>query len=269
MKIRQGFVSNSSSSSFYIQQPKEHIPFGRLAEYYGVNPNVPEEQQVWITLCIWQTLHNQDMYEKSPDNEVLDNRRPDALTDYLSDSNIEWTFEAPEGTACEVLIKIGNGDFLKAENGGKIPGLADGTDLTSTPMTVRVSLSTENPEVTPAFHSLSLWVADEYDTNVISLHFPPGNQNSVQNAAAPITVAYNGATLAGDGGFVQAFELDCLIDGLEYKGDQNDAEHIEIKSIQATGELKRVYYRDYSGGAEHIELASVTATGTLTHVNDI
>lgn len=90
MKIRQGFVSNSSSSSFYIQQPKEHIPFSQLAEYYGVNPNVPEEQQVWITLCIWQTLHNQDMYEKSPDNEVLDNRRPDALTDYLSDSNIEW-----------------------------------------------------------------------------------------------------------------------------------------------------------------------------------
>ena len=90
MKIRQGFVSNASSSSFYIQQPKEHIPFRQLAEYYGVNPDIPEEQQVWITLCIWQTLHNQDLYEKSPDNEDFDNRRPDALTDYLSDSNIEW-----------------------------------------------------------------------------------------------------------------------------------------------------------------------------------
>ena len=186
-----------------------------------------------------------------------------------TDSNISWTFEAPEGTDCYVLIKIGNGDFLKAENGGKIPGLADGTDLASTPMTVRVSLSTENPEVTPVFHSLSLWIAGEDDKNVISLHFPEGNQNSVQNAAAPITVAYNGATLAGEGGFVQAFELDCPIDGLIYKGDQNDAEHIEISSITATGILKKIEYRDAKSGYEHIEISSITATGTLTHVDDI
>ena len=186
-----------------------------------------------------------------------------------TDSHIEWTFEAPEGTACDVLVKIGDGDFLKAENNGQIPGLVKGTDLSITPLVVRVALSTENPEVTPAFHSLSLWIGDEYDTNVISLHFPEGNQNSVQNAAAPVTVAYNGATLAGDGGFVQAFELDCPIDGLEYKGDQNDAEHIDVKSIRAIGELKRVSYIGYSNGAESINLASITATGTLTHVNDI
>ena len=186
-----------------------------------------------------------------------------------TDSNISWTFEAPEGTACDVLVKIGDGDFLTAENGGRIPGLADGTDLASTPMTVRVALSTENPEVTPVFHALSLWIADEADKNVISLHFPEGNQNSVQNAADPITVAYNGATLAGEGGFVQAFELDCPIEGLEYKGDQNDAEHIEINSIKAAGTLKRVYYSEYSAPDEHIKIGSIKATGVLTHVDNI
>lgn len=185
------------------------------------------------------------------------------------DSHIEWTFEAPEGTACDVLVKIGDGAFRKAENGGKIPGLDDGTDLTSTPVTVRVSLSTENAEVTPVLHALSLWIADENDKNVISLHFPEGNQNGVQNAAKPMTVAYSGATLAGDGGFVQAFDIECPIEGLTYKGDQNDEEHIEIKSVKAVSKLTQIYYNNYYALDEHIEIGNITATGVLTHVDDI
>ena len=185
-----------------------------------------------------------------------------------ADSNISWTFEAPEGAACEVLVKIGNGEFLTAENGGKIPGLTDGTNMTSTPMTVRVALSTENPEVTPVFHSLSLWIADKDDANVISVNFPPGNQNGVQNAISPISVAYNGATISGDSGFVQAFEIDCPIDGLVYKGDQDSEEHIELKNISATGVLVKIEKLN-SNNNEHIEIAGINVTGTLTHIDDI
>lgn len=107
------------------------------------------------------------------------------------------------------------------------------------------------------------------DANVVLLSFAAGNQTSVQNAAGPITVAYNGATMAGLGGFVQAFELECLIDGLAYKGGQNDMEHIEISGITATGVLKKIEYRDAKSGDEHIEISAITATGTLTHVDDI
>lgn len=185
-----------------------------------------------------------------------------------ADSNISWTFEAPDGTACDVLVKVGYGDFLKAENGGKIPGLADGTDLRSTPMTVRVSLSTENPEVTPVFHALSLWIADEADKNVISLHFPPGNQTSVQNAVAPIFLAYTGSTLEGEGGSVQAFELECPNDGLEYKGGQNDVEHIEVSGVTALGILKKIEYKNTTED-EHIEISGVITAAQLIHVNDI
>ena len=167
-----------------------------------------------------------------------------------------------------MLVKIGNGEFLTAENGGKIPGLTDGTNMTSTPMTVRVALSTENPEVTPVFHSLSLWIADKDDANVISVNFPPGNQNGVQNAISPITVAYNGATISGDSGFVQAFEIDCPIDGLVYKGDQDSEEHIELKNISATGVLVKIEKLN-SNNNEHIEIAGINVTGTLTHIDDI
>lgn len=107
------------------------------------------------------------------------------------------------------------------------------------------------------------------DAKVVLLSFAAGNQTSVQNAAGLITVAYNGTTLAGLGGFVQAFELECPIDGLAYKGGQNDMEHIEIIAITATGVLKRVGPMDLKSGDEHIEISSITATGTLTHVDDI
>ena len=107
------------------------------------------------------------------------------------------------------------------------------------------------------------------DAKVVLLSFAAGNQTSVQNAAGPITVAYNGSTMMGDGGFVQAFELECPIDGLAYKGGQNDAEHIEISAITATGVLKKIEYRDAKSGDEHIEISSITATGTLTRVDDI
>jgi hypothetical protein len=181
-------------------------------------------------------------------------------------SNISWTFEAPEETACDVLVKIGDGDFLAAENGGKIPGLNDGTDLTSTPVVVRVSLSTQNAEVTPVFKSLSMWIKDEKDKNVISLHFPDGNQNSVQNAISAFNVAYNGLTLEGPGGFVEPFDIEVSNDGLIYKGDQHNAEHISV-TAQAAGTLTRVYYST-TQDAEHIEV-SLSAVGVLTHIDDI
>ncbi len=106
------------------------------------------------------------------------------------------------------------------------------------------------------------------DAKVVLLSFAAGNQTSVQNAAGPITVAYNGATLAGLSGFVQAFELECPIDGLAYKGGQNDVEHIEISGVTATGALKKIEYKNVKAD-EHIGISAITATGTLTHVDDI
>lgn len=96
MKIRSGFVSNSSSCSFYIQQPKEHLPFESISEYFGINPDLSEEERVWLTLCIWQVLKEQESFEKSvrendsEESDYLDHRRSESVEYYLSDSNIEW-----------------------------------------------------------------------------------------------------------------------------------------------------------------------------------
>lgn len=184
-------------------------------------------------------------------------------------TRIIWAEDVPEETSLTVLTKLSGGEYVACANGGEIAGIAPSADLSNETLHIRVDMATENTEKTPVLSGMRVELLGAEDSKVLVLNFAPGNQTSVQNAAEPITVAYNGSTMMGDGGFVQAFEVECPNDGLIYKGDQNDAEHIELKSVRATGELKRVYYSDYSHGAEHIELTSITASGTLTHVNDI
>lgn len=99
MKIRQGFVSNSSSSSFYIKDTKGTIPFDEIAKYYEFNPEVPEEYRVWMQVLIWMALKsNQKMTSLSEeDKEDVDNydfyekeNAENDLNSFLSDENIEW-----------------------------------------------------------------------------------------------------------------------------------------------------------------------------------
>ena len=97
MKIRNGFVSNSSSSSFYIKTPEKHLRLEEIADYYKINPDLPEDERTWLTMCIWQILRNQEKYEerKKTDPEDVDEYEKsysgsDFLSSYLADDNIEW-----------------------------------------------------------------------------------------------------------------------------------------------------------------------------------
>ena len=93
MKIRNGFVSNSSSSSFYIKQADRHLTLEEISDYYKINPELPEEERVWLTLLIWKILYDQEKYDS---NEVRDWEYPynfkstEGLYSYLSDDNINW-----------------------------------------------------------------------------------------------------------------------------------------------------------------------------------
>lgn len=207
------------------------------------------------------------------------NRKPSGLAELsttaiqtvgiAASTRIIWAADVPEETTLAVLTRLSGGQYAECTNGGEIAGIAPSADLSGETLHIRVDMATQNPTKTPVLSQMRVELLGADDSKVLVLHFAPGNQTSVQNAAEPITVAYNGSTMMGDGGFVQAFEVECPIEGLEYKGDQNDAEHIEIASIQAFGTLTQVIRSDYSAGKEHIEIAGITATGVLTHVNDI
>lgn len=91
-----------------------------------------------------------------------------------------------------------------------------------------------------------------------------------ESAAGDIIVAYDGSgTLQGEGGAVEAFTHTFTPADLAYKGDQNDAEHIEISNITTTAVLTAINYKNAQIGNEYIQISSITVTGALTHVKDI
>ena len=93
MKIRNGFVSNSSSSSFYIKQADRHLTLEEISGYYKINPELPEKERVWLTLLIWEILSDQEKYDKRDEIdqcETYDFRSIEGLDYYLSDDSINW-----------------------------------------------------------------------------------------------------------------------------------------------------------------------------------
>ena len=94
MKIRNGFVSNSSSSSFYIQKPDKHLTLEEIPSYYNINPDLSEDERAWLSICIWRVLRSQERYEYGDESdgwmESVDRSNPEGLDYYLSEDNIEW-----------------------------------------------------------------------------------------------------------------------------------------------------------------------------------
>ena len=92
MKIRNGFVSNSSSSSFYIQKPDKHLTLEEISSYYNISPDLSEDERAWLSICIWQVLRSQEKYETESGDwgESADHSSPEGLDYYLSEDHIEW-----------------------------------------------------------------------------------------------------------------------------------------------------------------------------------
>lgn len=88
-----------------------------------------------------------------------------------------------------------------------------------------------------------------------------------RNVVGEVTVYYDGGgSLAGENGPVERFYASFNPHDLICKPNQNDAEHIEIVSILAEGELITISYIDNYARGEHLEVSDVTANGILTRI---
>lgn len=57
MKIRNGFVSNSSSSSFVLVKPTRIPELNEIEDFYGINKNLDSRLRTWLSFIIWNELN--------------------------------------------------------------------------------------------------------------------------------------------------------------------------------------------------------------------
>ena len=71
--IRQGFVSNSSSSSFIIQVPKGKLEFDQILDYYKVNKELSPKLRVWLNILIDHILEKRVEEDEENDYDYEEN----------------------------------------------------------------------------------------------------------------------------------------------------------------------------------------------------
>lgn len=62
MKIRSGFVSNSSSSSFIVAKPKNGVPLSEIIDFYGISDEHGRILQENLAILIWDALNYGDSF---------------------------------------------------------------------------------------------------------------------------------------------------------------------------------------------------------------
>lgn len=186
------------------------------------------------------------------------------ITGTVAASSVNWAESKPNGTTLTVSVSTDGTNYSAVTNGGTL--LAAGTVLDNATIYIKVEMATTDATVTPTLSNLSISLQSAEDRYSIVLEMQPLER--FESSAGNITVAYAGGSLMGEGGPVAAFTQSFSPSDLVYKGDQNDAEHIEM-SVTATGTLTRIYYINTAPqDMGHIEM-SVTATGTLTNINNL
>ena len=186
------------------------------------------------------------------------------ITATVATSSINWAESKPPGTTLTVSVSTDGTNYSAVTKGGTL--LAAGTVLDNATIHIKVEMATTDATVTPTLSNLAISLQSAEDRYSIILEMEPLQR--FESAAGNISVAYAGGSIMGEGGPVAAFTQTFSPSDLAYKGDQNDAEHIEM-SASAVGTLTRIYYTNTAAqDMGHIEM-SVTATGTLTNVSDI
>lgn len=200
------------------------------------------------------------------------------VTSYAS-STISWAEDKPTGTDIVVSAAITNNttppeSFIPVTNGGSIPTLEEGEDLSSKYLWIKVDLSTSDITVSPKISNLNAIVTSDADNRFLLLRIDPLQR--FNNVEGDITVSYDQSkgTLSGEGGTVQSFTRSFTPVDLETarKPNPHHAENITVTNTTVVINLKPIRYvrvEQHSDDRDTISATFLEATIILTPVGII
>lgn len=104
-------------------------------------------------------------------------------------------------------------------------------------------------------------------SNIVKLNMKP--LEKFNNAAGPITVAYSGGYLMGEGGPVEPFEETFTPTDLIMKPNQMVRERLELSDISINAQVIPIIYTDVSTGREQLQLGDISITTEVIPIDDI
>jgi hypothetical protein len=110
---------------------------------------------------------------------------------YLKSSFISWSADVPAACTLTVDVKIGSGSYVRATNGGPLPGLSVGDNLAGKTVTLKVSMTTSNTSQTATLNDISIRFLSSNSSTWIE--FPQGvfvMPTARPNSTAGGTVTY-------------------------------------------------------------------------------
>lgn len=194
-------------------------------------------------------------------------------------STISLVEDKPPGTNIAVSAVITDNttppeSFIPVTNGGSLPGIEEGADLSSKYLWLKVDLSTSDITVSPKVSNLKAVVVSAADNRFLLLHIDPLQR--FNNVEGDLTVSYDQSkgTLSGEGGAVQSFTRTFTPVDLESarKPNPHHAENITVANTVITINFKPVRYtrvEQHSGDRDTIRATFLGATVTLTPVGII
>lgn len=116
--------------------------------------------------------------------------------------------------------------------------------------------------------SFEVMSVSRHDTVENAILLEINDYDRFESVIGELTVSYTRArgNLSGAGVAVEDFVISFQPEGLVWKGDQHNAEHVSV-TASASGDLIRVYFSSVQD-AEHVEV-NLSAVGVLTHIDDI
>ena len=123
------------------------------------------------------------------------------------------------------------------------------------------------PVLTPLPINSVEWYNDRRDA--IRIELGSNNRETLQIAAGETYVRYLGGTLRTNIGPLLSFMEGFMPQGVSYKGDQNNIEHLELREVTQNLIMTKINRSSGYLPIEHIQFNNASWQYTLTHINDL